>query len=98
MSARRVIWKYNINTLGKFRVDMPAGAKPLHVEVQTPGQCAQMWVLCDPDAPLVRHRFCVYGTGHDRAVEDWVGSYVGTWLEPPYVWHLFYEGEVNECQ
>ncbi len=77
------VWKYPLS-MGHTDVELPGGAKVLHVDEQD--GIPQMWVLVDTEAPKEPRQFEVRGTGHN--VEEG-RIYVDTWQSPPYVWHLF---------
>ena len=77
------IWKYPL-TLRGLTIDMPAGATILTVQLQD--ETPTIWALVDPDRPCETRTFTIVGTGH--RVPDGLG-YVGTFQQPPFVWHLF---------
>lgn len=81
-------------TIHKFQVhadafhhEMPADARVLKVMGQY--ESIQMWVLLDPNAPKVRRRFQVFGTGFE--IPPNIGPYVDSFMELSgrLVWHLF---------
>lgn len=80
------IWKFPFDLEGEFEVIMPASARILHVELQERTPC--IWALVNTSHDPQVKRFKVVGTGHalpfDRA---W--TYIATFQQPPYVWHLF---------
>lgn len=89
----KTVYKYQLSYDDKITLDLPKGAKPLHLGMQGPiGRVPHVWVLVDPEAPTepMEFRFC--GTGHP--IEDapaghrW--EHVGSVLEGIFVWHLFY--------
>lgn len=86
----RSIWKFPLPMRGG--VEMPKGARILSVHMQN-GQ-PQVWALVDPQAPLVKRRLRVYGTGWD-VLDDPVGVFLGTYLIEggQYVFHVFDAGE-----
>lgn len=81
----RVIWKYPIKDMV---LTLPRGSRPLAVQAQA-GE-GMLWV----ERPLEngehqeQHAFRVHGTGHATIAP--LEQYVGTWQEPPYVWHLYW--------
>jgi len=80
----KTIYKYPID-MGGTRVSLHEGYKIVKVDTQ-PGVGRCFWAIVDTEKPLEKHAFIVLGTGHAflRGME-----YVGTWQEPPFVWHLF---------
>jgi len=81
-----VIWKFPVFIDdGAIRRDMPKGRKFLSLQVQGGG--AQMWWLVDPDSERESVLFVIHGTGHSfNAARE---TYLGTWKEGQFVWHLF---------
>lgn len=56
------IYKYQID-VGNLTVDMPEYAEILSVQVQRGVIC--IWALGDPEQPLRKRTFDIFGTGHD---------------------------------
>lgn len=81
------IWKFPLTaTVGMpEKIAMPAGATILDVQVQSGQPC--MWAEVDPAAPVEDRMFVVRGTGH--TFDGFHGTYIKTFQEPPYVWHLY---------
>lgn len=47
-----------------------------------------VWFEIDTDEDLeVTHRLTIVGTGHP--IEEALGSYVGSVIDDPFVWHLY---------
>lgn len=85
---KRVVYKYKINmSVDEFVVVMPRSAGIVKVEKQH--EQPMFWALCDEGDFTADRRFTVKGTGHP--VEPNM-TYMGTWLDGEFVWHLF---EVN---
>lgn len=85
----KTIWKHTINVAEEIaELDMPVGAKLLHVGCQKPGTVA-LWVEQEAshrDVETVKRHFFVYGTG------DWIDDrheYVGTCVDGVFIWHLY---------
>lgn len=87
----KVIWKFPIPVINRFKLDMPAGAKVLHVATQNDEPC--IWALVDPARAVEARRFRLVGTGHEVTNP---GEYVGTFMmrDGALVFHLF-AGEVE---
>ena len=85
----RRVFKYEVPAETEFILEMPTGAKVLHVAEQGMGVC--LWALVDPEVFVFEdRRFVVRGTGHLVPENvDWVG----TWLQDGgrFVFHLFQE-------
>jgi hypothetical protein len=80
----KTIYKYPID-MGGTIVSLPEGHQIVKVDVQREsGPC--FWAIVDTDKPMKEHAFIVLGTGHMFLKEM---EYIGTWQEPPFVWHLF---------
>lgn len=84
----RTVYKYPVPVADEVRIDMPFGAKVLHVEQQ--GEGVYIWALVDPSAERERRVFIVRGTGHPID-DDMPIEHVGTFLLQggALVFHLF---------
>ena len=60
MSAIKQVWKFEVSPA--TRIQIPEDAQVLSAKFQNGRIC--IWVLVDPDAPIVKREFEVYGTGH----------------------------------
>ena len=82
----KIIWKYIVPVKDEFSIRMPEHHKILSFQTQcgTP----TLWVLVDPDTPLVEVKFNLYGTGNPMG---FFGNYIGTTqtYDGALVWHLF---------
>ncbi len=86
---RRTIWKYTIDADHREQViDMPEGAKLLHVETQGADRPC-LWALVDPFAKTEPRTFAIIGTGWHFAADG--HEHVGTFLLDggTLVFHLF---------
>ena len=84
----KAVWKYPIPVEAEFGIQMPAGAKVLHVGTQRGNPT--LWALVDTDAPPVGVDFQIAGTGHEAPGWTYVGTFLTT--NDMYVWHLFQRG------
>lgn len=85
----RTIWKFPFPITDEFELNIPLGAKMLHVEEQHGIPC--LWAECDPGKEARSMEFVLYGTGHP--MEEYVGQvYVGTFLsmDGDLVFHLYH--------
>lgn len=86
----KVIWKYPLEPLGISAILMPKGAKILCAQPQVSGPMIWALVEATDEKELEMREFVVIGTG--QPMHDECGSkatYIGTWQDPPFVWHLF---------
>lgn len=79
------VYKFELHPSDRPIIDMPRGARLLHVGIQ--GASAFVWALVEVGAPAVTRRFVLCGTGHDMPHPD--APHVGTFFMGPLVWHLF---------
>lgn len=81
------IWKYVLRS--ERKVEMPAGAKVLHVGLQH-GEVT-MWCLVDPLAVQEERHFHVYGTGWNltKQLAKERHEHIGTVIDGSLVWHVF---------
>ena len=85
----RQIWKYIVYvTAPPQPLQMPVGARILHVDSQRPtGDAVTFWAEVDPQAERETRTFMVFPTGFD--IDEGV-EYVGTAMPiPELVWHLY---------
>lgn len=79
------VYKYPFYIEDEIVLEMPAGAKVIHVDTQDGQPC--MWARVDTKSPLETRKFLLVGTGHPIEGNPW--RHVGTFQMPPFVWHLF---------
>jgi hypothetical protein len=85
----RTIYKYPVVMSADYDVILPEAHRVIHVDWQGgmgAGLEPQMWVEVDTDSAMRPFAFAIVGTGHP--VPDGM-EHVGTWQEPPFVWHLY---------
>jgi hypothetical protein len=76
------IWKFKVMGV----IEMPKGAEILTVKVQDLNNVC-IWTKVDPEMETESRMFVVIGTGH--SFDDTNKEYIGTYLDGPFVWHLF---------
>lgn len=81
---RRAIFKYPVQVTFEFTLVLPKGAEVIHVDKQD--GVPTMWILHDLDREAELRTFYVVGTGTHVPVDT---THLGTWQDPPFVWHLF---------
>ncbi len=86
---KRAVWKWSLPMSEALAegVDVAMPSTTHLVSVQEQHGLITLWGLVEPDAPTVKRRFKIVGTG-DRAVgpED---VYCGTVQMGMFVWHVF---------
>lgn len=80
------IWKFPFEITDDVVIEMPEMPLPLSVQVQD-GK-PTIWAIVNPEAPKVKKRFFVYGTGHP--INDEGKAYLGTIQHQGFVWHVFF--------
>ena len=81
-----MVYKYPISRAGRFRLVIPGFQGVALVGMQE--GLPHFWAFADPEEEDEEHWFILVGTGqpvHEGVV--WQGSF----LAPPFVWHLFEE-------
>jgi len=81
-----VIYKYPIPSPDAM-VALPIGAEVLHVAVQGTQLC--LWARVFPENKSVQRRFVTLGTGHTIPDEEGHLVHLTTFLDGPFVWHVF---------
>lgn len=81
----QVIWKYPLEIATDVRLQMPAGARLLTVQIQNETPC--LWAVVDPRAEKELRVFSWYGTGHEHSSIPC--THIGTVQLGALVFHLF---------
>lgn len=83
-----VVWKYPVELVEEFSLEMPSQAELLCV--QTQHGLPFLWAEVNPETEKKTRRFRVFGTGHPIDTDEWV-EYVGTFQldEGHLVFHLY---------
>lgn len=82
------VWKFPIDKPGVHKVEMPEGARVVHVAAQDGKVC--LWAVVDPENIAETKQFQVVGTGWDVEWDDETYTgYIGTARTGIYVWHVF---------
>jgi len=81
------IWKFKVESCGRFSLMMPENSEILTVQVQNGSP--YLWAKVQKAAPLASYEFKVYSTGQQQ--EKIEGSYIGTFqlLDGSLVFHLY---------
>jgi len=83
----QAIYKYPLEIIGSLTdVQVPLGAKPLSVANVRDQVCLYCLVDLDEDQ-MVSLPIAIYGT--DTPHYGISGTFLGTVLDGPYVWHVF---------
>jgi hypothetical protein len=86
----RVIYKYELNALGRKDVSLPRGFKVLKLGVQR--DVPVLWCLVDPEAPTVQAAFITFVTGVEFNHRDEEIKYIDSFQLgnlPYFVGHVF---------
>ena len=84
----QTIWKYPLPFPAEDAIIlMHQGARILALQLQN--DIPTLWVELDPALPLITRHFRFYGTGHELSERR--SAYVGTFQQPPFVWHVYEE-------
>lgn len=83
----RRIYKYEIPIKDSFALELPQGARILHINTQRDAPC--LWAEIDDTAPKTTRWFEVYGTGH--LMHDNPNAYIGTFFvhDGQFVFHVY---------
>ncbi len=91
----KTIHKYQMSPEDpRLEIELPGMATVIFVNSQAP-RVVHFWVEVDPDAEMHKRVFVLHGTGHDIPEDHW---YIGSVLDPPFVWHLYEEYDIHEIQ
>ncbi len=86
----RVVYKYALQ-LGKNEIYMPEDSELL--TFQTQDNRMFIWAVVYTMLPDVVRKLNVRGTGQELSDNE---QYIGTLQDPPFVWHLFEEVQMNK--
>lgn len=81
----KIIWKFPLVNGDSQQIEMPQGAEILSVQQQ--GHQACLWAIVDDNAVLETRTIEVHGTGNPMPPIP--RKYIGTFQQPPFVWHVF---------
>lgn len=82
------IYKYEIQLIDEFEIEMPEGS--IILSVQSQNNFPVMWALVFPDVKTYKRKFKLVGTG--RSIDNWTClNYVGTFQLDggAFIGHLF---------
>lgn len=82
---KKVIFKYPLPDSQVFSMDLPLGAKIIALKVQ--GDRPVLWAMVHPEEEKETRGFLIVGTG--EIFDSTMKKYIGTWIDHPFVWHLF---------
>lgn len=82
------VWKYKIPIKDATEIEMPKGARIVHVDIQYGEPC--LWALVNPQADKETRYIRVAGTGHEVSPEDTM-DHLGTFMLAggTFVGHVF---------
>ena len=84
------VWKFPLNYLGQYSLEVPLGAEFIHFDMQ--GGAPTVWALVNSDNSTQRRLLRVAGTGY-RLSADHDHNHIGSCIDTNtgLVWHLFEE-------
>jgi hypothetical protein len=80
-----VVYKYNLSSVEHL---IPEGFTPVHAGVDPNGDVC-VWAEVNPAAAPQAVRFFVVATGAPVIEGHW--THVATYIDDPFVWHVYYE-------
>ena len=86
----KTVYKYRVNVSDTVVVEMPKGARLLHLEPVDAGvlnDTIDMWVEVESEAEVEDRVFYIVGTGHPLPTAP--AHHVGTVQGRPFVWHVY---------
>lgn len=88
----QTVWKFTLSTVEEQTINMPQGARVLHIDTQlsAAGYKPCLWALVDDEAPIVVRVFSVRGTGYplrDASNSEYLGTF--TRADGSLVYHVF---------
>jgi hypothetical protein len=84
----KTIWKFPIPIQDKFELHLPYIHKVLLTSLQD--EQPQVWIEVDTSSSKnIPFKFYVRGTGHEIEENTY---HVGSWIQSPFVWHLYEQG------
>lgn len=81
------IYKYGLKIIDEQALELPVGARILTLKTQN--DLPFIWATVDPDAKLEKRNFYTYGTGHALPNDMSMMMYLGTYIVPNLVFHVF---------
>jgi len=87
-----IIWKYELPVDDDFELTMPEGSQLLSIQIQLGTNNPCLWVLIDPNLPMVKRKFRTYRTGHSMPDGVHIKKYIGTYqvrYGETLVFHVF---------
>ena len=87
----KTIWKFPFIISDVLEIIMPSGAEVLSVGMQSDVPC--LWAIVEDTQPVKLSKFYVVGTGHPLNEYTTSQSYVTTFQDGPFVWHVFQHTE-----
>jgi len=88
----KTIWKYELEIKDVQDIEIPEGAKLLHIANQNGGLC--VWFEVDQEARKKMNTFAIVGTGN--AFDPKGFEHIGSVIINPFVWHVFQKTILKE--
>lgn len=87
MATNNNVWKFPLAKTVYNEIQMPVGAKVLHVGMQR--STITLWAAVDTDAQVCTREFMTQGTGQEKNPRIHDAIHLGTVFDGGYVWHVF---------
>jgi len=81
------IFKYGLKIIDEQVLELPIGSKILTLKTQN--DLPFIWATVEPDAKTEKRTFYTYGTGHQLPADMSMHCYIGTYIVPNLVFHVF---------
>ena len=91
------IYKYPLQLTEQQKINMPTGAKVIHVAVQREAIC--LWAIVDPDQPVESRSFGILGTGQPDFNPKEMRHLVSVLMsDVTFGWHVFEPSDPKELR
>ena len=81
------IFKYPLKIIDEQVLELPVDAKILTLQAQN--DLPFIWATVEPEAKTEKRTFMTYGTGHPLPASMDMHCYIGTYIVPNLVFHVF---------
>lgn len=89
----KTIWKFPLSDGSPQRIALPKDAEILTVQIQAGAAC--LWALVESEHDYETRYVEVFGTGQPIHEGTSKRTYIATFQQPPFVWHVFERSEAK---